>query len=102
MLPAFSPACGGSRKPIGRPSGFGMNMSSSLGSGVVSISIGVGFGSGTGRYKQRADVKLLVDIRFMIVRCGVRVFGRKHADETSRRVRRNGTAILGCNMFVLW
>lgn len=73
-----------------------MKMSSSLGSGVGSISVGLG--SGTGRYKQRADVKLLVDIRLMIVRCGVRVLGRKHADDVSIIVRRSGIAILGCSM----
>jgi hypothetical protein len=80
-----------------------MNISSSLGSGVVWVSVGVGVGldSGRGRYRHRADVKLLVDIRFMIVRHGVRVLGRKHAAEASASVRRKGTAILGCIMFVV-
>jgi hypothetical protein len=78
-----------------------MNMSSSLGSGVVWVSVGVGFDSGRGRYRQRADVKLLVDIRFMIVRHGVRVLDPKHADEASASVRRKGTAILGDIMFVV-
>jgi hypothetical protein len=85
---------------MGRPSGLGMKTSSSLGSGV-GVGIGsVGFGSATGKYRHRAEVKLRVDIRFMIVRWGVLVLRWKYADDASTIVRRNGTAILGCSM--LW
>jgi hypothetical protein len=85
---------------MGRPSGLGMKTSSSLGSDVGTGIGSVGFGSATGKYRHRAEVKLRVDIRFMIVRCGVLVLRWKYADDASTIVRRNGTAILGCNM--LW
>ena len=41
MSPVFSPACGASLNPIGRPRGLGMNISSSFGSGVDVILVGV-------------------------------------------------------------
>jgi hypothetical protein len=45
-------------------------------------------------------VKLRLEMRFIIVRFGVRAWRRKNADDASRSERRNGTATLGCN--ILW